>query len=1222
MKQQRKGVPLRFKQWGGFGIILLVMAGINVFSLLKLDTLKDDLDEVTLRGLPSVILIGDIEANISKFRIAETGYATASDKVLKYEYETILTKSRDTIERDRREYEQKVRTAQEKNFYTSFARKWNKYLELHEKFMDFSRQGQRDEAIQLLNTSQLRLFEDFTTDLQQLVRINKANSIIATRNAKYTYDQTFLITIWVFMATFLLSLAITWYLVRSVSLPLKELSLAADAVAKGDVDVKLKIRTKDEIGDLALSFNQMTHSLKEVRTTNAQKNWVKNGLNQLNDTIRGDHDVQTLAKRVVTFLSKYMEAQVGVFYLSDETRKVVQLIASYAFSHRKSPQNTVKVGEGIVGQAAYEKEIILLTDLPHDYMAIDSALGDTTARHVIIVPFLYEDDLIGVMEFATYRKFREREQEFLKTVAEPIAVAFNSVQSNYKIKFLLQESKRQSQTLQTQQNELRKANQVLEKQTKALRKSESKLRTQQEELQAANEELEEKTQYLQQQKLEISKKNKDLEQIRSDLETKAKELEITGKYKSEFLANMSHELRTPLNSLLILAQSLTEDTENNLTEDQHKSAEIIYKSGNDLLNLINDILDLSKIESGKLRLSFETFRFSEIVQNIEYTFGHMAQEKKLALNFDIAKELPEFLKTDRQRLEQIVKNLLSNAIKFTSEGSVTVQFFRPTSEVDLSQSKLNPEDSFGMAVIDTGIGIPENKSLLIFEAFQQADGSTSRQYGGTGLGLSISKELSRLLGGEIQLKSETGKGSTFTVYLPLEKSNNVNLNKLPLPNESSFVAKKEFHFPKTIRSTSLKTPEKPLQKSLQKSTVGQIKDDRSQITANDLVILIIEDDTNFAQILQRQCRTKGFKSIVTSSGEEGLSLANKYTPSAIILDIRLPDISGWEVLERLKETPQHRHIPIHMMSGEEARQDALQKGAIGFLNKPVRKTDLDRAFGKIKNVVHKTIKDLLLIEDDPNLRLSVKKLIGENDLQITDAATGKEAFEKLSQYQFDCVVLDLGLPDMTGFELIEKLEKTRDIHIPPIIVYTGREISREEENRLREYADSIIIKGVKSEDRLLDETALFLHRIIENMPQDKRKIIQKLYDKDEIFRGKKLLLVDDDMRNVFALSRVLREKEMNILKAENGEKALKILTQNPDINLVLMDIMMPVMDGYEAMTKIREMALFKELPVIALTAKAMKEDRQKCLEAGASDYLTKPVDTERLLSTMRVWLYK
>jgi len=1216
MRQQRKGVPLRFKQWGGFGIILLVMAGINVFSLLKLDTLKDDLDEVTLRGLPSVILIGDIETNISKFRIAETGYATASGKILKYEYETILTKSRDTIERDRREYEQKIRTAQEKNFYTSFARKWNKYLEFHEKFMDFSRRGQREEAIQLLNTSQLRIFEDFTTDLQQLVRINKANSIIATRNAKHTYDQTFLITIWVFIATFLLSLAITWYLVRSVSLPLKELSRAADAVAKGDVDVKLRIRTKDEIGDLALSFNQMTHSLKEVRTTNAQKNWVKNGLNQLNDTIRGDHDVQTLAKRVITFLSKYMEAQVGVFYLSDETRKVVQLIASYAFSHRKSPQNTVKVGEGIVGQAAYEKEIILLTDLPHDYMAIDSALGDTTARHVIIVPFLYENDLIGVMEFATYKKFTEREQEFLRTVSEPIAVAFNSVQSNYKIKFLLQESKRQSQTLQTQQDELRKANQVLEKQTSALRKSESKLRTQQEELQAANEELEEKTQYLQQQKLEISKKNKDLEQIRRDLETKAKELEITGKYKSEFLANMSHELRTPLNSLLILAQSLTEDTENNLTEDQHKSAEIIYKSGNDLLNLINDILDLSKIESGKLRLSFDTFRFSDVVQNIEYTFGHMVQEKGLALNFDIAEDLPEFLKTDRQRFEQIVKNLLSNAIKFTSQGSVTVQFFRPTSNVNLSQSKLNPANSFGMSVIDTGIGIPENKSLLIFEAFQQADGSTSRQYGGTGLGLSISKELSRLLGGEIQLKSETGKGSTFTVYLPLEKSNSVNLHKPALPEKNNFVPKKESHLTKPTRLAPAKSHRESLPKAV------QIEDDRSEIKPKDSVILIIEDDTNFAQILQRQCRAKGFKSIVTSSGEEGLLLANKYTPSAIILDIRLPDISGWDVLEKLKEAPQHRHIPIHMMSGEEAQQDALQKGAIGFLNKPVRKTDLDRAFGKIKNVINKTVKDLLLIEDDPNLRLSVKKLIGENDLQITDAATGKEAFEKLSQHQFDCVVLDLGLPDMTGFELIEMLEKTSSMHIPPIIVYTGREISREEENRLREYADSIIIKGVKSEDRLLDETALFLHRIVENMPQDQRKIIQKLYDKDEIFRGKKLLLVDDDMRNVFALSRVLREKEMNILKAENGEKALKILIQNPDTDLILMDIMMPIMDGYEAMTKIREMTQFKDLPIIALTAKAMKEDRQKCLEAGASDYLTKPVDTERLLSTMRVWLYK
>ncbi len=1213
MKQQR-GVPLKVKQWGGFGIILTIMAGINIFSLVKLSNLKSDVDKVTNVGLPNVILIGEIETNISKFRIAETGHATTSDKILMYEYEEILSKSRDTINRDRREYEKKIEISEENNFYSSFARKWEKYLELHEKFMDFSIQGEKEYAVRLLNQEQLRLFQDLTTDLQQIVRINKSNSLIATQNAKNTYDVTVQITIWVFVATLILSLTITWFLVRSVTLPLKELVRAAKSVAEGDVDVRIKIRSKDELGNLGMAFNQMTRSLKEVRIQNEQENWIKNGLNQLNDTIRGDHDVQALAKKVVIFLAKYMQVQVGVFYLSDETRSMVQLIASYAYSHRKSPQNTIKLGEGIVGQAMLEKEMILLTDLPQDYMSIDSALGDTTARHVVVVPFTYEHDLIGVMEFATHRKFTEREQEFLQTVAEPIAVAFNSVQSNHKIKFLLQESKRQSNELRQQQNELKSANKVLENQTDALKKSESKLRTQQEELQAANEELEEKTQYLQQQKVEISRKNTDLEKISKDLEIKARELEITGKYKSEFLANMSHELRTPLNSLLILAQSLAENSEQNLTEDQTKSAEIIYKSGTDLLNLINDILDLSKIEAGKLQLNFERFHLTDITQNIDRTFRHITQEKGIELRFEITAEMPQFLKTDRQRFGQIIKNLVSNAIKFTSNGSVVVRFFRPALSVDLSRSKLSHNQAFGVSVMDTGIGIPEEKRQFIFEAFQQADGSTSRQFGGTGLGLSISKELAQLLGGEIQLTSKVGEGSTFTVFLPLEKSHQVNLHKEPLPGEPEFAQKQDTIFIKERQALPHLAPSFP----------ALLDDDRTNIVANDLVILIIEDDLNFAKILMQQCRNKGFKCIGTASGEEGLALADSYAPAAIILDIRLPGISGWTVLEQLKENPKNRHIPIHMMSAEESRQDALQKGAIGFLNKPVQKADLDTAFATIQNVIDKKIKDLLLIEDDKNLRNSIIKLIGSDDqeVKITEASTGAEAYEKMTQKQFDCAVLDLGLPDMTGFDLLEKLERSQTAHIPPIIVYTGKEISRQEENKLREYADSIIIKGVKSEDRLLDETALFLHRVVENMPQEQRKIIKKLYNKDEIFKGKKLLLVDDDMRNVFALSKVLKEKEMEILKAENGQKALMILERNPTIDLVLMDIMMPIMNGYEAMEKIREMEKFKDLPMIALTAKAMKEDREKCIRAGASDYLTKPVDTERLLSVMRVWLYQ
>jgi CheY-like chemotaxis protein/two-component sensor histidine kinase len=676
---------------------------------------------------------------------------------------------------------------------------------------------------------------------------------------------------------------------------------------------------------------------------------------------------------------------------------------------------------------------------------------------------------------------------------------------------------------------------------------------------------------------------------------------MASKYKSEFLANMSHELRTPLNSLLILSRMLADNKEGNLTEEQTESATVIYNSGNDLLSLINEILDLSKIEAGRMEVNLKKVVIKNLADNISANFRHMLVDKGLSLEINVDENMPEFIKSDDKRLEQILKNLLSNAIKFTKKGGVTVGFSPASRSVNLFRSGLVPESSIAIKVTDTGIGIPADKQRIIFEAFQQADGSTSREYGGTGLGLSISRELASLLGGEIQVESEPGKGSSFTLYLPVE-----------LEKKSSPV--------KPVNNAAVET--KAAQRTPSRSSSDiRIKDDREQIKDNKNVILIIEDDPNFAKLLMDQCHEKKYQALVALDGEAGLKLAAEYLPLAVILDLHLPGMDGWAVLDGLKENPDTRHIPVHIMSVDESSIEAFRKGAIGYLTKPAKKEELDTAFSTIEEISSKKIKNLLVIEDDRNLRDSVIKLIGNGDVHSKGAASGSEAMAELKSNKYDCMILDLGLPDMTGFELLKKLEE-EEVTIPPVVVYTGRELNREEDMELRKYADSVIIKGVRSEERLLDETSLFLHRMVGKLPEIKKKMILNLYDSDEMFRGKKILLVDDDMRNVFALSQLLSQKGFKVLKAENGLKALEILDREENIDLVLMDIMMPELDGYETTKRIREQERFFNLPIIAFTAKAMKQDSEKCLAAGANDYMSKPVDINRMLSMMRVWLYR
>ena len=741
-----------------------------------------------------------------------------------------------------------------------------------------------------------------------------------------------------------------------------------------------------------------------------------------------------------------------------------------------------------------------------------------------------------------------------------------------------QELARQTEELQVQQEELKQMNEELEEQSQNLKQ-------QQEELQMTNEELEEQTQSLEE-------KNKEVEASKNDIEQKTKQLEISSKYKSEFLANMSHELRTPLNSLLILSKDLSENRKKNLDNVQVESAEIIYKSGHDLLVLINEVLDLSKIEAGKMSINIERVSLKNFTDDLMRDFKHHAEQKGLLLTCTLDKRLPESIRTDSQRLNQILKNLLSNSIKFTEKGSVNISIDR------CSENRLN------ISVSDTGIGIAADKQMAIFEAFQQAEGGTSRKYGGTGLGLSISRELAKLLGAEIKLNSKLNEGSTFSLIIPLEihpeqETLRTNIRKESVLYKSGF------------------------ENNIKYVNYPAIADDRDTITKNDkVVVLIIEDDLKFASILLNQANNKGFKCLSAASGEDGLLLASKYKPQAIILDMGLPGINGHSVLHELKANPSLRHIPVHIISANERSLEPIREGAVEYMMKPIDKKDLEETFTRIENFISRKIKNLLIIEDSENSRKAMRILIGNGDVKCLEAGTGKEALIMYEQNQIDCIILDIGLPDMSGFDLIHKLENIKSDNIPPIIVYTGKELTKEENNELQKYAESIIIKGVKSEERLLDETALFLHRTISNLPKSKQLIINSLHDKEAVFHSKKILLVDDDMRNVFALSKILQERGMEIIKAENGKNALEMLDMHTDIDLVLMDIMMPEMDGYEAMKRIRSQVKFKSLPVIALTAKAMKDDKQKCIDAGANDYITKPIDVERLLSLMRVWLSK
>jgi HAMP domain-containing protein/signal transduction histidine kinase/CheY-like chemotaxis protein len=1020
-------------------------------------------------------------------------------------------------------------------------------------------------------------------------------------------------------------------LAANLTTQVRAIAEVATAVTKGDLTRFITVSAQGEVAALKDNINEMIRNLKDTTRKNTEQDWLKTNLAKFTRVLQGQRDLLTVSKVILSELAPLVDAQHGVFYISErlEGEQVLKLLASYAYRERKGLSNAFKLGEGLVGQCALEKEPILLSDVPDTYIRISSGLGEEVPRNIVVLPVLFEGEIKAVIELASFHKFSDVHLGFLEQLTESIGIVLNTIAANMRTEALLKQSQALTEELRKQQEELTETNKRLEQQATSLQQSEELLKRQQEELRRTNEELQEKAKLLSEQKNEVERKNLEVEQAKRALEEKAEQLSLTSKYKSEFLANMSHELRTPLNSLLILSQTLSDNTEGNLTGRQVEFAKTIHASGADLLELINDILDLSKIESGTMTVDVGALRFSDLREFVERTFRQVADKKGLDFRIDVGGELPLESQTDAKRLQQVLKNLLSNAFKFTENGQVTLSIQQARSGFTPDHPILRTAPTVvAFAVKDTGIGIPKDKHQIIFEAFQQADGSTARKYGGTGLGLSISREIARLLGGEIRLESEVGKGSTFTLFLPLNYV-------APRPVEQGGVMEKGATWGQTLPpSTALAsasataTVSVPVPVPVAVPEVAaplvrraDIEDDSASILPGDPVLLAVTTAPNHAARLRAAAQGVGFKMIVSTEAEAALEMTRNARPVAVAVDLDLPDMAGWVVLDRLKHDAATRALPVYTVSEEDFRERSLNLGAIGHLRAAADPEAAIRALKDLKNFVDRKGRNLLIVEDDDVHRQSLVELLGSDEIQTVAVGTAEEALTAIAGKRFDCVVLDLGLPDMPGADLLRKVHSEQGPATPPVIVYTGRELSRAQETELRQVAEAIVIKDAQSPERLLEETSLFLHRAPAQMPEPKRRMLEKARHMDPLLVGRKVLVVDDDVRNIFALNTVLERHGMKVVFAESAQDGINLLEREPGVELVLMDVMMPEMDGYQAMRAIRGMERFSHLPILALTAKAMKGDREKCLEAGASDYITKPVDIDKLLSLLRVWLH-
>ncbi|HEY1707518.1 MAG TPA: HAMP domain-containing protein [Rhizomicrobium sp.] len=964
-------------------------------------------------------------------------------------------------------------------------------------------------------------------------------------------------------------------LAANLTTQVRAIAEVATAVTKGDLTRSIQVDARGEVAELKDNINTMIGNLRLTTDRNTEQDWLKTNLAKFTNMMQGQRDLVTVGRLLLSELTPLVDAQLGVIYqMEGEDDGKLRLLASYADDEMDGHAKWIEVGKGLVGQCALDKRSLLVTGLRDNAPPINSALLKIAPSSIIVLPVLFENNVKAVIELSSLSNFTDLQIAFLEQLTANIGIVLNSIEATMQTEGLLKQSQQLAGELQTQQGEL----------------------------QQTNEKLEQKAQQLAEQNVEVERKNQEIEQARRALEEKAEELALTSKYKSEFLANMSHELRTPLNSILILGQQLTENPDGNLTNKQVEFARTIHGAGTDLLNLISDILDLSKIESGTVTVEAEEIGLSGVTEAVSRPFRHEADRRQLSFEVEIDPRLGRTISTDSKRLQQVLKNLLSNSFKFTERGGVKLSVSQVTSGWSSDNAVLSQSPSVvAFEVSDTGIGIPLEKQKIIFEAFQQADASTSRKYGGTGLGLAISRELSNLLGGEIHLRSTPGSGSVFTLYLPVRYAG---------PTVAG-------------RTTSGAMMERPFAlNALPERTVEHVADDRAEIATGDTVLLIVEDDPHYARILVDLAHDEGFKVLVAMRGDDALELALEYRPTAISLDVFLPDMLGWNVLSQLKHNPITRHIPVQIVTLDEDRQHGLSRGAFSFVTKPTTTEGVQQALARIKEYAQPRRKRLLVVEDNEAEQIGIEALLGHDDIEIVHTSTGMAALSALRSEPYDCVVLDLRLPDMTGFDVLERLRSEAGLSDIPVIVFTGRELSAEEDAQLHMMARSIVVKGVESPERLLDETALFLHRIITDLPSDKQRMLERLNGSDEDLVGRTVLLVDDDARNIFALSSILERRGMKVLTATTGREAIDLLEDASDVSLVLMDIMMPEMDGYQTTARIRLNPRFKKLPIITLTAKAMKGDREKCLEAGASDYLAKPVNTEQLLSALRMWLHR
>lgn len=956
----------------------------------------------------------------------------------------------------------------------------------------------------------------------------------------------------------------------------------ADKISAGDYKIRVNDTEKDDLGGLSFALNKMAESLDLSFTQLHHKEWLQSGIAKLNETMVGEKNINQLTNDIIQFIAEFTNSQVAAFYMLEGDEQL-KLAGSFAIDNHAKRQIIAR-GEGVVGQCAQSGKPTVINSISPDDIMISFAFGDVKPTSIAAIPVYHDYRLVGVIELGALTEISGNVMEFMASIINNVGIALYTAQIRKMQQELLEETQAQAEELQTQHSELENLNTELETQTQKIQASEEELKVQQEELLQSNQELEERSRLLEEKNQIIVERNLDIQQ-------KAEQLELSTKYKSEFLANMSHELRTPLNSILLLSRLMSENKE--LEKEQVEYAEVIQSAGQGLLSLIDEILDLSKIESGKMDLELRSVTLKEINNDLRSLFEPLAKEKGLELQLIIDPSAPELIVTDKMRLEQILKNLLSNALKFTTRGSIKLNVSQPenTSLVQFS-------------VKDTGIGIPLEKQQQVFEAFQQADGSTRRKFGGTGLGLSISRELAKLLGGEIRLSSKPNEGSEFTVYIPSTKKSVGVIS----PVEQLEMTPDTAVTPVAERFRSTVIP-------------NEIDDDRNNIREDDKTILIIEDDTGFAKALLDYTRKQKYKGIVAVRGDQGLEMAALYKPIAILLDIQLPVKDGWEVMEELKSNPATRHIPVHIMSSMEVKKESLIKGAVDFINKPVALDDMNQIFKKLEDALSRHPKKVMIIEENPKHAKALGYFLSNFSINSEISGTVSEGINLLNKKEVDCVILDMGIPDKNAYETLELVKSSPGLENLPIIIFTGKNLSKGEENKIKQYADSIVVKTAHSYQRILDEVGLFLHLVEDNKKVKSPARTKTLGGMDEVLKGKTVLIADDDVRNIFSLTKALEKHNMNVVSAIDGKEALKILDENPTVDIVLMDMMMPEMDGYESTSRIRRNPKYKQLPILAVTAKAMMGDREKCIKAGASDYISKPVDIDQLISLLRVWLY-